>query len=46
MDVRLRKPSKDHGAIILNDKGYITRLSPDDKASCDLKQIGSQLANI
>ena len=37
---------KDHGAIILNDKGYITRLSPDDKATCDLKQIGSQLANI
>ena len=37
---------KDHGAIILNDKGYITRLSPDDKAISDLKQIGSQLANI
>lgn len=37
---------KDHGAIILNDKGYITRLSPDDMAISDLKQIGSQLANI
>ena len=37
---------KDHGAIILNDKAYITRLSPDDKAISDLKQIGSQLANI
>ncbi len=36
---------KNKGAIILNDKGYITRLTPDQDAISDLEKIGSQLAN-
>ncbi len=36
---------KNKGAIILNDKGYITRLTPEKDAISDLEQIGSQLAN-
>ncbi len=36
---------KSKGAVILNDKGYITRLTPEQDALSDLEQIGSQLAN-
>ena len=36
---------KNKGAIILNDKGYITRLTPEIDAISGLEQIGSQLAN-
>ncbi len=43
--VNWRDRLKAKGAIILNDKGYITRLTPEQDALSDLEQIGSQLAN-